>query len=188
MPTLSRRSVLLALGATFSTAGCLSDTVTEDPPEETTSESPTATTDGSPKTTIQSTETTETTAKTATSQSETDVATTANASGSPEPDHEVTATNQSNETRTVRVWVGREKTGETVFETTKELSPGTETELYNLLEADPDGIETFSVCGRPTDRDANTKSCETIRTNACYGNAYVSVDGDGSIEVFYSIC
>ncbi|WP_158057311.1 hypothetical protein [Halorussus halophilus] len=182
MPPLSRRSVLLALGATVSTSGCLSGTGNEKPSEETTSESPT-TTDTS--TTTESTEITETTTA---SPTETETYSTAYASESPEPDHEITATNQSNETRTVHAWIVRDATGERVFEATKELPPGTEAELYNLEQADPDGIESFTICGKPKGGDAQSEDCVTMKTSACYGNAHVTAQDDGSVEIIYSIC
>ena len=62
------------------------------------------------------------------------------------PDHAVYLRNDAGETRTVETRVVRVETGETVFGTTREVAPGTDTEVYNTREADPEGVETFRVC------------------------------------------
>ena len=180
----TRRSVLAALGAAVSTAGCLTDAGSESPADST------ATTATDPTTE------TATTDPASTDDPGTAGDWIAQASNEPDPDHSVTLNNEGSETRTVRVRVVREETGETVFEETRESPPGTEVELYDLKRADPDGIEPFAVCGELVGADATTDSdgesdargCVTLRTNACYGNAHVTVRDDGSLQIIYSIC
>lgn len=129
------------------------------------------------------------------------------ASNSFDPDHDVSVANDGERSRTVRVRVTREATGETVFEEAVEVAPGAERTVYNLARADPDGIETFVVCGEllpstevptatatTTDREESTRDgsnpedCQSVETNECFGNAIVAVDADGDLTVIYSIC
>ena len=192
MPHPTRRSVLAALGAALPTAGCLTGPGRESPDDSTTSASTTAL----PTSTTPPASTGTTTDPTSTDDSETTGDWISHASNEPDPDHSVTLNNESSETRIVRVWVTREETGETVFETTRESPPGTEYELYDLARADPDGIEAFAVCGELVGADATTdadgessaRDCVTLRTNACYGNAHVTIREDGSLQIIYSIC
>jgi hypothetical protein len=128
-------------------------------------------------------------------------------SDAPDPDHAVVLRSEADGVRTVRVWVVREATGETVFETTRELSAGGEVELYNTRQAKPDGSEAFRVCGErfgatagasegeTTDESETTASteplrrdCATIETSECYGDVEVVVREDGSIQVVYAVC
>ncbi len=125
----------------------------------------------------------------------------------PDADHGVFVSNQGTQERTVRVRVVREATGEPVFEETRTVSPNTEREVYNLQQANPDGIESFRICGSLADStptpsagstpattdtagrpDSPRRDCITMRTNACYGTAHVTVQGDGTLGVIYSIC
>lgn len=126
-----------------------------------------------------------------------------------DPDHPVSVHNRQSESRTVQVTVHRRKTGETVFEKTVSAQPGTDQQLYNLKEANPDGIEQFQICGSlQTDSPASgpaptvtsgpqngtdgtthsTKDCATVRTSACYGSSHVTIRDDGSIGIIYSVC
>lgn len=194
----TRRSVLAAVGAGLAAAGCLSatdggtadesttdgtttdpatteSTTAEPPAEETTAERPAS-------------ETTETTTEDWIER----------ASNSPDPDHEVALRNEASEARTLRVAVVRESTGETVFETTAEVSPGGERTPYNLREADPEGVESFRVCAElvggddaaattadDSDRETDSphRDCATIDTSECYGNAHATIAEDESVGI-----
>jgi hypothetical protein len=121
---------------------------------------------------------------------------TKHASDSPEPDHSIYLGSEAEESRRVRVRIVREATGETVFETTVEASAGEYT-LYNLREADPEGVEAFRVCAELVESEtAGTeittpsprRDCMTIRTSECYGNAHVTVEDDDSVRIIYAIC
>lgn len=117
----------------------------------------------------------------------------------PDPDHPVYLANQDSERRTVRVWVERTSTGETVFEETRDVAAGTELEVYNLEQADPDGVERFTVCGRVVDSATSTgetpdgtnsdrvTECATVETSQCYGSIHVTVRGD-TADVIYAVC
>ncbi|UPV74814.1 hypothetical protein M0R89_01790 [Halorussus limi] len=217
MTGLTRRSVLAAVGVGLASAGCLSDaggvaadrTTTggqtpESSTERTTREPPTEKTTGG--TTDSASDPTET--------DDTNGDWIAKASNTPEPDHEITVENELSGPRTLRVAVVREATGETVFETTEEFPRG-ESILYNLREADPDGVERFRVCAelvasngtataadtqtpadskagatdaRTTATDSPRRDCATIATNECHGNAHVTLREDGSLSIVYAIC
>lgn len=195
MTRQTRRSVLAALGVGLASAGCLSalDRVadgagTAEPTSTTTTE--------------------ESTAGEATTEQPPTEATTGDwidrASNSPDPDHEITLRNDAAEPRRLRVAVVREATGETVFETTADVSPGGERVLYNLRDADPDGVETFRVCAElvgaaaattgtgaaaETERtDSPRRDCATVDTNECYGSAHATLTEDGSVRIIYAIC
>lgn len=206
MTSPTRRSVLTALGVGLVTAGCVGAPGRTGTDEST---GTTATTTTATTTTTSATSTTsETTDGTTTDGTTTDGTTTdarttthrgtAHAADQPDPDHRVTVTNRADEARTVRTRVVRQETGETVFDETREVPAGTEVEVYNLKQADPEGIEGFRVCGRLVDSEDGTattaseeserRDCETLRTSECYADAHVTVQEDGSLAVIYAIC
>jgi hypothetical protein len=101
----------------------------------------------------------------------------------PNPDHDVGIENQSDEAWTVTLTVSRES-GEVVYEETHEIDPKSDRDVYNLQEADPDGVEAFTVTA---EIDGQQESA-TVETNECYGNAFVAIAEDGEFYVTYSIC
>ncbi|WP_227352823.1 hypothetical protein [Haladaptatus salinisoli] len=169
-----RRSVLAAIGGALVTAGCVSD--------------PTGI--GGPGTD----DTTTSDDTTAVDETTTDDWLSA-ASNTPDPDHAITLRNESDDARVVRLRVVREETGETAYDETHELSSGGGVRAYNLKQADPDGVEAFSVCGELVDSattgapttNSPRRGCATIRTSKCYGSAHVTVRDDG-VQVVYAIC
>lgn len=117
----------------------------------------------------------------------------------PKADHAVYLANEGTQERTVSVEVTREATGDPVFEETLTAQPGSESEIYNLNQADPDGVEAFAICARlvsPTPDPTATagtpagqnRDCITLQTDACYGTAHITVLESGELQVFYSIC
>lgn len=188
MPQLSRRTLLALLGG-LSSAGCVTGprpgTTTDGPPSDRTPTPNASPPDGTP-----------------------------NGNGIThgvntfDPDHSVYLSNEGSVERTVRTRVVREATGESVLDETRTIAPHTEHEIYNLKRADPDGIEEFSVCAMladatptpdgttgtpdatpgPTTAHWGDGDCITMRTDACYGSAHVSVPEDGELQVFYAIC
>lgn len=156
----TRRAVLAAVGAAVTTAGCASEPI-RPATDETTASDPAAAdptaTDGLLA-----------------------------GANDPDPDHAITVVNRGSESRRVRVRVVREAAGEAVFEETVDAPPDGEREVYNLADAAPDGIESFEVCGE-LDGDADARDCATLRTNACYGDAHVTVRSDESVRVVYSV-
>ncbi|MEF8807079.1 hypothetical protein [Natronomonas sp.] len=101
----------------------------------------------------------------------------------PDPDLDVGIENRSDETQTITLTVSRES-GEIVYEETHAVEPGSDIDVYNLEEADPDGIEEFAITA---ERDGQRESA-TVKTSKCYGNAFVSIAEDGECYVTYSIC
>lgn len=204
MTGTTRRSVLAAvgLGLGLGTAGCLTDPrgVGRETGEPTTTGATTRTT--TEPTTTGATTRDPTTDRPTTGDPTTGATTgdwIAEASNSPDPDHDVVVGNDAAESRTLRVAVVREATGRTVFETTAELPPGGERVVYNLREADPDGVETFRVCaelvgaGAATATDSEReglshRDCATVDTSECYGDAYPTLREDGSVRIVYAIC
>lgn len=164
----ARRSALLAL--LLLTAGCLSGVSGDATPSATATETATAT--------QTQTGTAVTVTATATPWDH------RSASKQPDPDKTVTLENRWTERVEMRVRVVREATNETVHEGTYTLSPGAERTVYNVSAADPDGIESFTVV--VTAR--GTTDRVTIRTNACYGDAYAEIQDDGTFYVYYAIC
>lgn len=204
MERVTRRSLLGAVGVGLSSAGCLSDAGGPATGETTTDGATTDSAATDAATTRATEETTPGTAAEATTDSAADVTATqdgttgdwiARASNSPDPDHEITVEHDLAESRRLRVTVVREETGETVFETTGEFSRGEHT-IYNLTEADPEGVEEFRVCAElvtskttaAATTDSPRRDCVTLATNECYGSAYVEPQEDGSVRIVYAIC
>ncbi|MGM0592417.1 MAG: hypothetical protein ACQETI_12480 [Halobacteriota archaeon] len=206
MTNPTRRSVLGLVGGLV-TAGCLAD-------PNTSSATDTPEPSASPPGTSRRSET-----PTEPSQNETTTLPgdwIARASKRPNPDHGIYLANDATESVRIHVWVVRDETGATVFEETKTVSEGAEIEAYNLNEADPAGVESFTVRAElvhvasstpespttaqatstttsPTTAEPQTETKSdpesvTIETNECFGNVHVTVQGDGSLSVFYAIC
>lgn len=179
MTELTRRSLLAALGV--ATTGCLSaprDGTAPDSPSTGASPTITSPTDGP--------------------SSPTGITPGVN---QPRADHAVYLDNQTSQERTVRVQVVRQATDETVYDETRTIAPETEQEVYNLQQANPDGIEAFAICGQVVDPtsspggaepsetpDSPRRDCITMQTDACHGTAHVTVPAEGELQVIYSIC
>lgn len=106
------------------------------------------------------------------------------ASDQPEPHHSVGLTNAWNRSVEVRVTVVREATNETVHERTYALEPGSDRTVYDTAEANPDGVETFTV----TATALNATGSASVETSRCYGNVYAEIERDGGLFVTYAIC
>ena len=158
-----RRSGLAAaaLALLFLTAGCLSGA----PPTDTASATPTP--DPTP-------------GETATAG----YTSTERASEIPDADKAVHVENRWNRSVEIRISVVRAATNETVYEATETFEPGADRDVYSLAEADPDGIESFRIVAS----GLNTTESVTVRTSACYGNAYVEVTEEGELFPYYAIC
>jgi hypothetical protein len=103
----------------------------------------------------------------------------------PDATKEVRLENAWNRTVSVQVRVVREATTETVHEGTYDVAPDAERmAVYNFSDADPDGIESFTVVVRAR----NATERVTIETNRCYGNVYGEIQDDGGLYVYYEIC
>lgn len=164
---MKRRTMISMVGATLwstTMAGCLdADTGADDrSPSPTSSPSPTPTSSPSP---------TPTEAPPSTE------------SNDPDPDLPIHVENRHDATHTIALTVTRES-GETVHEETYEVTAGADREVYNLDEADPDGVESFEIEATMDDRTASA----TVETSSCYGEAIVAVSEDGELHVTYSIC
>lgn len=106
------------------------------------------------------------------------------ATNQPDSDKAVYVRNDWNRSVEMRVRVVRDATNETVHDETYDLPPGAGRTVYDVSEADPDGIESFTVVA--TARNATERV--TIRTNRCYGDAHAEVRDDGTLYVYYAIC
>lgn len=102
----------------------------------------------------------------------------------PDPDKTVQLANEWNQSVTMHVRVIREATNTTVHNETYDLTAGTEREIYTTAAANPEGIEAFTVVLTAQ----NTTQRVTIKTNACYGDAYGTIREDGTVYLFHAIC
>ena len=75
-------------------------------------------------------------------------------------------------------------TGETVHEGTYTLDPGTEREVYDVADADPDGVESFRV----TATARNATGTVTIETSACSTDAFVEITSSGELDPLRGVC
>ncbi|MFD1597391.1 hypothetical protein [Halobellus rarus] len=105
-------------------------------------------------------------------------------SNTPDTDKAVQLENDWNRSVEVDLRVVRGTTDETVYGKTHTLDPGAEREVYDLSDANPDGVESFRIVASALNATEHT----TISTNACHGDAYVRIDADGGLAVFHSIC
>lgn len=106
------------------------------------------------------------------------------ASEQPDPNKEVNLENRWNKSAEMRVSVIRDETNETVHNDTYTLDPGEDRTVYNVSEADPNGIESFTVAVTAQ----NTTERISIKTNKCYGDSYAEIQDDGSLYLYYAIC
>ncbi|MCT9096884.1 hypothetical protein [Haloarchaeobius sp. HME9146] len=101
----------------------------------------------------------------------------------PDPDHPVEVDNNHNDTRTLSVTVTRES-GEIVHDETHEVEPGAYREIYNLQQAAPDGIESFTIEATMGDQQTSV----TIKSSSCYGGATIYITEAEVLRSTYSIC
>lgn len=101
----------------------------------------------------------------------------------PDPHKVVHVRNDGNRSAELHVRVVSE-TNETVHDEGYELAPETELRAYDIADAEPDGIVSYTVVA--TYR--NTTESVTIETNACYGDVHAEVTADGQLTVYYAIC
>ncbi|WP_435182823.1 hypothetical protein [Halobellus sp. EA9] len=169
-------AVAATLALLLLTAGCLggapssgtdSATPTETPTDAAPSGSPTPTPDPTPG----ATPTDEWTS-------------TERASEVPDADTEVNLENRWNRSVEIRLRVVRLATNETVHEGTYTVEPGAERLVYNLAEANPDGIESFRIVATAL----STTKRVTVETSACYGNVHVEITEEGELYPYYAIC
>ncbi|MFA1610565.1 hypothetical protein [Halobellus rubicundus] len=106
------------------------------------------------------------------------------ASEIPDADKAVHVENRWNRSVELRIRVVREATNETVYDETATFEPGADRDVYNVREANPDGIESFRV----TATGLNATGSVTIETSACYTGAYVEVTDEGELYPFHGIC
>lgn len=163
MKNSSARSLSALLAILLLTAGCLSG-VPSEPLSSPTSETPT-------RTEMPGTSTSTPDGHEA-------------AMNQPSPNKSVQLQNEWNRSVEMHVRVVRDATNETVHDETYDLAPGTKRTAYNVSEAEPDGIESFTVV--VTAR--NTTDRVSIETNECYGDAYAEILDDGTVYLYYAIC
>jgi hypothetical protein len=106
------------------------------------------------------------------------------AAQNPEPDHDVRLSNDFDEPVEMRTEVIRDATEETVYDEVHSLQPGEETTVYNTRDAEPDGIEQFTVV--VTARGASEQV--GLETNGCYGGVSAWITDDGDLSSTYAIC
>jgi hypothetical protein len=164
--TSSSRLFSVLLAVLFLTAGCLSPASA---PEDSSSTTGTVLTTTEP-----------TTSRTAT----TTVCGWSCLDDQPDPSHSVQLENSWNQSVDVHVRVIRNATNTTVHNETYTLEPGSERTAYNVVEAEPEGIETFDVAIRVLNTTESTK----IRTSKCFGYAFARIRDDGELFVSSSIC
>ncbi|MFC6787377.1 hypothetical protein [Halobaculum halobium] len=106
------------------------------------------------------------------------------ASEQPDASHSITVENEWNQSVRINVTVVREATNETVHEGSYDVAAGGEQAIYDTAEADPDGIERFTVEATAL----NATESVTIETSKCHGNVYVEITADGELYPYYAIC
>jgi hypothetical protein len=174
--TPSAKPLAVALAVLALTAGCVGPASIGDGSESVTSASPVDTATPTPDP--------DTATKADQSPTETKSVNTEGASNEPDPDKAVRLENAWNGSAEIRIRVVREATNGTVHEGAYTLDPGEEREVYNLADAEPDGIEPFRVIATAR----NTTDSVTVETHACHGDVYVELLEDGTVYPSYAIC
>lgn len=102
----------------------------------------------------------------------------------PEPDQPIRLLNDWNESVAVSVEVIRNATAEVVHNDSYEVPPNSDEIVYNLREADPEGIETFTITASYDNMTARTE----VETNECYAGALIGVNRIGKLGGSRTLC
>ena len=108
----------------------------------------------------------------------------AEAAQTPDPTHSIQIENEKSDSVTLTATVLREQTGETVHNQTYTLQPNETVTAYNTRQANPDGIEEFTV----TVTSEGSTDSFTLETNQCMGDVIARVTESDGIDMVYSIC
>ncbi|SFR97730.1 hypothetical protein SAMN05216559_1904 [Halomicrobium zhouii] len=106
------------------------------------------------------------------------------ASSEPSADHSVYLDNRGNESATVGITIVRNATDAIVHDWSYRVDPGERRAVYNTDSASPDGIETFEIHWAVRNETGQV----AVRTNQCFGHAYVLIREDGTAGSTYSVC
>jgi hypothetical protein len=125
----------------------------------------------------------------------------------PDPSKLIVIRNESDEAWRVSVQVVREATSETVYDQTHTVTDGRRTAVYNLEDANPDGVESITVCAELLNADQTTNGttttnnatrtstprteetkCMTTKTSKCHGDVNVVIDEAEKLNVTYMVC
>ncbi|WP_336022127.1 hypothetical protein [Halobellus salinisoli] len=178
------KRVTIVLSLLLLTAGCLGGVPADGPESETPTPPPTA----EPRTVITDSSATDRSSPGPTPGEQTRPPSTfegtAGWSEEPDPDKAVYVENRWNQSVEIRIQVVREATNETVYDETSTFEPGADREVYNLADANPDGVESFRVIATAM----NTTESVTTETNKCYGSAHVEITENGELYPYYAIC
>jgi hypothetical protein len=105
----------------------------------------------------------------------------------PDPDHDIWVENETERTRRLRVTVTHhveDGQDELVHESTHELAPKGSKYVYNLSEANPDGVERFEVFGESGDQTTS----RFMATSECYLDCGIVLRERGELVVERPIC
>lgn len=169
---MNRRRLLAGtLAAVSSTAGCLdsaSDSTTDR--SATTGDATDSATTGD-----------------ATGSTTADDPTTVHAMDAPDPDHAIWVENEADTAHRFAVTVTQhvdDGPDEVVHESTHELQPKGSEYVYNLSEANPDGVERFEVTGETGDQTTS----RFMATSECYLDCGIVLRERGELVVERPIC
>ncbi|ERH01636.1 MAG: hypothetical protein J07HN6_01192 [Halonotius sp. J07HN6] len=106
------------------------------------------------------------------------------AAQTPEQDHAIEIENPTADPVDTTVTVRRVTTGETVHNQTYTVQPNETVTAYNTRQADPDGIEEFTVSVAAYDLTDSL----TVETNQCWGDVLARVTESDGVDMVYAIC
>jgi len=108
----------------------------------------------------------------------------AEAAQTPDPDHSIQMKNERSDPVTVTATVVQESAGETVHNRTYTLQPDATVTAYNTRQANPDGIEEFTVS---VTTNESTDSFP-LETDQCMGDLEAHVTEADGIDWLYAVC
>lgn len=98
------------------------------------------------------------------------------------PDHPIRVSNRDDAAHHLEIQV--RQNGTLVDTVTHNVSAGSDAVVYNLRDAEPDGIEPYSI----TATVGNQTESVSVRTDDCFGEVNVNIRSDGELSVGFEIC
>lgn len=102
----------------------------------------------------------------------------------PSADQTVVLANRDDDPHWVWLSVVERKSGLERYETRRELEPASETPVYPIVDADPEGVQSYRCTLELDDRTTST----VLWTNSCHGDVTLVVEADGTLAGDVETC
>lgn len=102
----------------------------------------------------------------------------------PSAEQNVVLANRDDEAHWVWLSVVERKSGIEMYEARRELEPESETPVYPIEDADPEGVQSYRCTLELDDAAASA----VLWTNTCYGDVTLAVESDGTLAGSVETC